>query len=226
MKRLSIYLIAGVVFIALGYLLVFYASKRSVVGYDTVQSGDVQMMTAKIDESGASYAVSAEYPQFGLPKIDAQIKKTVEDAVAEFEAYPPNPSDSATSKNEFTGTFDKVYVGPDVISFELALSQYTGGAHNITLLSGMNFSRATGKKLGLPDALHLIGLSTNQVSAQASSQFREKFGDAFFSKGADTNPENFSSFTISATEVTFIFQQYQVAAYAAGSQRISFERMR
>ena len=45
-----------------------------------------------------------------------------------------------------------------------------------------------------------------------------------FEEGADTNPENFSSFVISADKVTFIFQQYQVAAYAAGPQEVSFER--
>lgn len=224
MKRFSVYILALAVLFALGYLVVAFVPMRSIFGQRSVQNSDVQMTAAQIHENGASYTVSAEYPQFGIPAIDSQIKKAVEDTVAEFEAYPPNPADSATPQNEFTGRFDKVYIGPDIISFELILSQYTGGAHPMTLLSGMNFDRATGRKLELNDALRLIGFTVGQVSAQASAQFREKFGDAFFSQGSDTNPENFSSFTISATEVTFIFQQYQVAAYAAGPQEISFER--
>ncbi|MBI4088399.1 DUF3298 domain-containing protein [Candidatus Kaiserbacteria bacterium] len=192
----------------------------SFIGEDSATS----MTVAHIRDDAPSYTVSAQYPQFGIPAIDTQVQQAMEAAITEFKSLPQNPPNSATAQNEFTGTFDKVYIGPDIVSVELVLSEYTGGAHPLTLLSGMNFNRTTGRLLLLDDALKLIGLTTRQVSERATAQFEQKFGDAFFADGANDNPENFSSFTISADKVTFIFQQYQVAAYAAGAQEASFPR--
>ncbi len=194
-------------------------------GVPSGDTGGISMTTARIQEDSAAYTVDAQYPQFGIPAVDSQIKKAVEDAIAEFKALPPNPPDSATPKNEFAGSFDSVYVGPDVVSVKLILSQYTGGAHPMTLFSGVNYDRATGRLLLLDDALKLIGKSVGGVSAEASAELKAKLGDGFqFPEGVNTNPENFSSFIISADKVTFIFQQYQVAAYAAGPQEVSFPR--
>lgn len=207
------------------YLVLTYLPMRPIVSAPPSASESIEMTTATIEESTTTYMVDARYPQFGIPAIDTQIMNAVRAGVDEFEALPPNPPDSATAQMTFSGTFDKVYVGPDIISLELVLSQYTGGAHSIALLSGMNFDRASGRLLMLDDALEMIGLTVHDVSAQASAYFTQKFGDSFFVDGVNTNPENFSSFTISKDKVTFIFQEYQVAAYAAGPQEFSFERV-
>lgn len=227
MKRILVLVSILAVLLGILYVLMPYV-RTPFVSTPVANSGSVQMTTARIQEDSATYMVDAQYPQFGIPAIDAQIKRAVEGAVAEFKALPPNPPDSlagqaATPKNEFTGSFDSVYVGPDVVSVKLILSQYTGGAHPITLVSGVNYDRATGRLL-LDDALKLIGKSVAQVSAEATAQLKTKLGDTMFEDGANTNPENFSSFVISADKVTFIFQQYQVAAYAAGVQEVSFDR--
>lgn len=190
------------------------------------ESKSVQMTTAEIREESATYIVDARYPQFGIPAIDAQIKKAVEDAVAEFKSLPANPPDSATPQSTFDGSFESVYVGSDVVSVKLVFSKYTGGAHPITLVSGVNYERETARPLLLDDALRMIGKSVREVSAEASARFSREFGDGFFADGADTNPENFSSFVVSDGSVTFIFQQYQVAAYASGVQEVSFARIR
>ena len=227
MKRIATYILALVVLLAIASLIIVYAPKHTLLTQSSTAGSDLQMTVVQIHHSGTSYTVSAEDPQFGIPAIDAQIKKAVEGSVAEFEATPPAPQDSASSHYEYTGNFDKVYVGLDVVSFELILSQYTGGAHNMTLYSGMNFDRGSGKRLLQDDAFKMIGLTVAQVSAGATDQLKAKLGDGFqFPEGANTNPENFSSFVISAKNVAFIFQEYQVAAYAAGPQQVSFERKR
>ena len=184
----------------------------------------VEVTTARVQENSAGYTIDVSYPQFGIPAIDLQIKKAIDDSVAEFKTSPPNPGDSAMPKYSFDGSFDSVYVGPDVISVKLILSQYTGGAHPLTLISGLNYDRTTGGRLLQSDAFAMLGLSVGEVSAAATAELKEKLGDTMFMEGADTNPENFSSFVISADKITFIFQQYQVAAYAAGPQEVSFAR--
>ena len=190
-------------------------------------SGSVGVVaTSTIQEEVAAYKIHIYYPQFGIASIDKQIRKNIDDAVAEFKTFPQNPHDSATPQNTFDGLYDSVYIGPDFISAKLILSQYTGGAHPMTLFSGVNYDPTTGTSLLLDDALKLIGKTVGDISEASTAQFKTKFGDGFFSEGATTNPENFSSFVISKDTVTFIFQQYQVAAYAYGPQEMSFPRVK
>lgn len=181
--------------------------------------------TQVIAEDADTYTIDVKYPQFGIPAIDTDIRAKVDAAVSEFRELPPNPPESATPKNEFTGTFEVVYIGPGAISAKLILSQYTGGAHPMTIVSGINYDTATGEPLTREDAFRLIGKTVQQVSAEATAQLEAKVGDAFFEEGASPDPENFSSFVVSEDEVTFIFQQYQVAPYALGVQEISFDRV-
>lgn len=190
-------------------------------------AGRVQVATSTIAEETSEYKVKVEYPQFGISTIDTQIKRDIEGAVMQLKNTAPIPPDSAAGKNSLDGTFDRTYVGPDVISVELILSFYTGGAHGSTLFSGANYDRSTGERLGLSHALALIGKTVQEVSAESSAQLKRKLADNFiFPEGANTNPENFSSFLISEDSVTFIFQQYQVAAYAYGPQEVTFKRVR
>ena len=191
------------------------------------QGQQLIITTAHEKESTDAYAIDAQYPQFGNTAIDAQIKKTLDDAVAQFKAIPPNPPDSAAPQNQFTATYDKLYVGPKHISFELVISQYTGGAHGSTAFNGLTFDRATGTELSLDDALAMTGLTLDTLAAGAKQQLQQSLGDAFmFPDGVSPDPQNFDSFTISSSTVTFVFQQYQVAAYAAGAQEASFKRVR
>lgn len=182
--------------------------------------------TSTIAETTDDYEIDVQYPQFGIPAVDAQIKAIYDQAVSELKASPVVMHDMTAATNSFTGRFDKVFSGPDLISAELILSSYTGGAHPSTLFTGVVFDRS-GKRLTLDDALALTGKSLSEVSESARTQLREALGDGFmFTEGADPKPENYSSFVVDSTSVTFIMQQYQVAAYAAGQQYVVVPRVR
>lgn len=205
-----------------GYALYKKTLPRSTGVSQVAQS--VHVTAATQNEEAETYTIDVQYPQFGITSIDADIKSKTDAALAEFRLLPPNPPESATPKNEFTGTYEDVYIGEDVISFRLILSQYTGGAHPMTIFSGLTYDRATGGQLLQQDAFAMLGMSVEDVSSSATAQLQETLGDSFFEEGASTNPENFSSYIVSTDTVTFIFQPYQVAPYAAGPQEVSFER--
>lgn len=206
-----------------GYAL-YKGMTRAPAASGTPPSAQVASSTVK--EESDSYTIDLTYPQFGIPAIDADIKSKIDIALQEFKTLPANPPESATPKNEFTGTFEDVYIGPDIISAKLILSQYTGGAHPMTIFSGVNYDRATGRQILPRDAFAMVGLSLNEISAKATTELKTKLADSMFEEGANSNPENFSSFVISVDKVTFIFQPYQVAPYAAGPQEVSFERVK
>lgn len=225
MKRYSAFLLAILALGAVGYLVFPYLrTSQEPVPPQSFTGGTVT--PAEITESTETYAIDVTYPQFGISAIDADIKAKIDAAVTEFKAIPPNPPESATPQNEFNGTFGDVYVGPDVVSAELILSQYTGGAHPMTIISGVNYDTATGEQLLQEDAFQMIGKTLEQVSAEATAKLKVTLGDTMFEEGASANPENFSSFLVTEDEVVFIFQPYQVASYAQGVQEVSFKRVR
>lgn len=174
----------------------------------------------------SAYVVDAQYPIFGLLAIDTQIKKTVEDVIAELEAAPPVDHDFSVATNSFTGLFESPYVDSEYVSVKLVLSSYTGGAHPNTSFVGQSFDKATGKRLVLADVLPLIGKSIEDLSASSTEMLKADLGEDFmFPEGAAANPDNFGSFLVSSSSVTFIFQQYQVTAYAFGPQEVSVPRV-
>lgn len=189
------------------------------------ESRKVAVTTASINEDAEYYSIQAEYPQFGIPALDGEIRGAVEVAVAGLKAQPANPSPHGI-KNEFSSTFDSVYIGPDIVSVRLLLSQYTGGAHGLSVAVGVNYDRANKKLLTLDDALALTGKTLEQVSASALAQLNERYSEVQFPDGAAPAPENYAAFTVDAENVTFTFQQYQVEAYALGMPQVVIPRVR
>lgn len=219
--------IVGVILILLGcigalYLLAPYV--RPDFAAPPTSTG-VEVTVTQVFENASAYTIDAEYPQVGIPEIDVQLTQTVQDTLAQFKALPQNPHGSATPQNQFTGRFDRVYVGPDVVSTELIFEQYTGGAHPNTAFSGVNFDRTSGKLLTLDDALKMTGLTLDQLSAQATAELKTRLADSFmFPEGVSADPQNFSSFVVGTSSVTFLLQQYQVAPYVFGEQELSFPK--
>jgi hypothetical protein len=224
MKRIVALLIVLAVLIGLLVLISNFTKIRTPFSAGA-PAQSISMTTAQIHENTGTYSINAQYPQFGIPSIDTQIQKAVEAAAADIRSSPANPPDSAVMQNTLDVSFDKVYAGPDVVSVELILSEYTGGAHPNTAFTGMSFDRATGTELTLDDALKLTGLTLDQVAAQSSVQLQQQLGDGFqFRDGASPAADNYSQFLVDEKNVTFIFGEYQVAAYAAGVQYVSFPR--
>ena len=212
------WLVAIIVVIGAWYLLA-----KELPGMGSIHvASTAQVQTLDIQDSSANYDIVGKYPSFGVAPFDAVIKNAVDTAVMEIKnAAAPNP---ATYKNALDIRFSNAYIGPDILSVELAISQYTGGAQPLTIISGLNYDRVMGKVLTLNDVLPMIGLTIDQLAAQATEQLKAKLNGSIFPEGLSTNPENFSSFAVSADKVTFIFQPNQVTAYAAGPQEVSFPR--
>ena len=210
------------------YVLAPKAPELSVVQTATSTTSGTEMKVEDIYGDTDTYHIEMHYPQFGIPSVDAKIKSVVDTAVDTFKEYPANPPDSSLPQNELTGSFASTYVGPDVVSVKLSLSEYTGGAHPNTVLIGINVDPRSGRELTLDDALSMIGKDLQQVADESLKELRSKLGDNVLdsAKGAEAKSENYSTFVVSKDKVTFIFNVYQVAPYAAGPQEVSFARVR
>jgi peptidoglycan-N-acetylglucosamine deacetylase len=222
--------IAAVLLALSGVYLVYKSMTRVVPTTEVAEERKevAQVRSETIKENAATYTIDAKYPQFGIPAIDGKIKERIELAIAQFKQDtadgPPVP-DSAVQQYEFASTFDSTYVGADIVSARMITSTYMGGAHPMSIVNGVNFDRNTGRELTPRDAYEMVGLSLGEIATKAKAELQAKLGgDIIAPEGADPSINNYSTFVIDANSVTFIFQVYQVAPYAAGPQEIVFKR--
>jgi len=192
----------------------------------TVAPGRINITTQTIAEETDRYVIKLSYPQTGIAAADAQIKKIVDANVADIKdaAKDPRAVNSAAGRYTLDGGFTTSLAGPDIVSISLGVSNYLGGAHGAHHIFGLNFDK-TGKALTLDDALAMTKLTLTQLADQLRQQLTAKLGrDFIFPEGVTPDRKNFETFLVSADQVTFVFQEYQVAPYVAGIQQVAVPR--
>ncbi len=190
---------------------------------EQVEKPSVSVRTETRTEKTDAYSIDMKYPQFDIPVIDAKIKAGVDAFIADFkkEAAAKKANEAPY---ELTSSFAGAFMDGEVVSTRLTVSRFTGGAHPGTMIYGLNYARETGKEIGLKSVLALIGATLTQVSDYSSAQLKEKLGSSFIAKGTAPTEENYWMYSINDKGVTFIFNEYQVAPYSEGPQRVSFAR--
>jgi hypothetical protein len=212
---------SALVLLVIILLAVFVIVARS---SSTSGGGTITVATSTIQTNAATYTIHADYPVFGIPTLDDAILGAVHVGVASIEGAPANPSPN-NIKNTFTGTFDSVYTDVQIASARVLLSEYTGGAHNISVAATFNYNRQTSAFLTLSDVLHFTGLSLDQLSADAKSQLIAKYGSVQFPEGIAATSTNFAAFTVDKQNVTFTLQEYQAEPYSDGMPQVVVPRV-
>lgn len=227
MQRTLVYVALLIILSGAAFLIWSKAPRLEEPSMVATTTASVEITTVEHSEDTEGYSIDVRYPQFGIESVDAVVRSAVETAIAAFKEYPTDRQpDSAIPKNEQVISFNSVYTGADYISVGLMIAEYTGGAHPNSVLVGINVDRTTGEEVALDGALALIGKSLDDVALATDTKFKADLGDAYFSEGSVAKPENYGTFLIGKDKVTFIFNNYQVAPYAAGAQNISFTRIR
>jgi hypothetical protein len=195
-------------------------------------SSVVEATTSTISENTSDYVVDATYPQFGISQLDMHIRNRITDEAQELKilAAKDQPSKNRFPQYGYFATSDYVYSDNAVISVSLKTDVYTGGAHGMSHVYGINYDRKQNRLLTLDDGLEMIGVTLPQAAVQAKAQVQkaipELTNDALFGGGFNPTRENYQTFIVGTSTVTFIFQPYQVAAYAAGMPTASFLRVK
>lgn len=227
MPKVIIGVIAVLALGAGAYLLLTNRTTTSAQNATTTpsQSASPSLTTATIKEETDLYKIDIAYPHFGIAQVDAAIDASMRSDAAQFKSEAVAIDYLPTAKYEMMGEFDNVTTSKDIASARLVVSRYTGGAHPNATVVGLNFNPQTGSAYTLDDALRMIGMNLQQLSVEAKRQLNANVGDWIqFPEGADPTRENYATFVIGEGKVTFYFQQYQVAPYAAGILDISVPR--
>lgn len=184
-----------------------------------------EITVVSVFEQDPAYTVDVEYPQFGLP-FDEKISAVIDAAVGEIKGLAKTnpPGGAIPGPYAIDVGFEAVYLSPEIVSIRLQMYTYTGGAHGNGLVYGFNFDPSTGAELSVDDALALVGLTLDEVADRVRTELAARLDNAFFADGALPVEENYETFLVDGSQVTFVFQQYQVAPYAAGHQEVSLPR--
>jgi hypothetical protein len=123
----------------------------------------------------------------------------------------------------FQVTFTQLAPPGDVLSLAFAVDGYAdGAAHPYHFTQTLNFDLETGQALGLetlflPNSNYLTVLS---AFCRAELGLRDIGFDPAFTTGADPLPENYKNWNLTSEGLLISFDEYQVAAYAAGMQQV------
>ncbi len=208
-------------------------------------SSGVEVVARRIAENNKKlkYEIDVEYPQLtgsGSPnyeKFNQTMRGLVNKKVAEFRAdMTANAEDPSLAPPPESPGSD-LHIGysielakDDLISVSLSVGTYAAGAaHPNSYSDVVNFDLKNGKLLRLSDLFQpgskylatIAAYCIADLKKQGQKQGAESMlDDDWVQRGAGADAENYRSWTIGKQGLEIVFDAYQVAAYAAGSQHV------
>ncbi len=168
-------------------------------------------------------AVAASFPQEVLSdgnRLIADVGKRVLDyARGDFESF--GKEDAFSINYEYNAAIGQTFSTDSVVTFTSSIYIYTGGAHGATLANGASFRSTDGRQLGygifetasLPELAQMVKAAISDQYFEAGDEF--KMEDALI-----IDPQEFPLPAVApyftSKGLTFIYQQYEIACYAAG----------
>ena len=196
-------------------------------------SQTVSMQSTPFNESSAApvYTITAQIPNLQgssdprVTNFNSLLNQIVHDQIDQFRsdtlAFASNPPIAAGSS--FDAQYSILGQRGDVWSIKFDISYYSdGAAHPGHYSTTLTYDLSNGSEIHL-DQLFFPGSPYLQViSDNCKTQLAARdIAFDMFSSGADPLPENYQRWNISNEGLIITFDEYQVAAYAAGPQIVT-----
>lgn len=188
---------------------------------ETNIEGEVQ--TLAITEEEDTYTINVQYPQLdGFNELNERLKTM---ALTEVNAFKDQMADLSGSYLEANY---EIYRN-DANIFSVAYEYYvyiSGAAHPYTYTTTLNWNENGGKKIEWVDVISgdqdipLILSEMVKPKLYEMLEADENVVDDWIEEGAGPNAANFDNFTITSESIVIYFDPYEVAAYAAGPQKV------
>lgn len=218
----------GVSLLLIGVLLALWAAPASAQVDECMQRGGIWDPNTARCEVGATIEVTINYPV--LLAQNPIITKTVDQFLLERRQAFLGPAAeygffSMSGKLALDINFAASFFNERILTLTFTVYEFTGGAHGLTTITTFTFDIAAQRLLSL-DELFQPGTDYLAVIAPLAQQsLAAQLGDMldadWLAQGTAPVPENYAAWAISQDALTFTFQQYQVAPYAAGLQTVS-----
>ncbi|HEY0980003.1 MAG TPA: RsiV family protein [Candidatus Paceibacterota bacterium] len=183
-----------------------------------------EVRTESVNDSGRGYKITAVYPVTSSDTVTTYFRTFVDETIAQFKtdtawvADIENPEENAVAL-DITYTREK---GMTADNYVFLLAMYTGGAHGLQATKTFTFAPD-----GTPVTVEMLftnetdGLKTIAPLVQKELMKREFAEEGWVTDGTAPTEQNYKNFTVTDAGLTFIFDPYHVASYAAGMQKVT-----
>lgn len=178
-----------------------------------------------ISDSNQYYSIDAAYPATKDPRISSSMKAFIDDQITQFKSdtsWAIDPATSSAAEGSLSlGINYTEQKSTRADNYIFDISTYTGGAHGLEVNKTFSYDK-NGKLINLADLFTNgeAGLKTIAPFVQSEITKKNISDPDWIKDGAAATAENYQSFVIADDGITFIFDAYQVAPYAAGTQKI------
>jgi len=121
--------------------------------------------------------------------------------------------------------YETVGFSDDVLSLKFTIYTFSGGAHGMTYFETMTFDLVKDVQLALSDLFlpdtDYLAVIAPMAQAAVTEQVDEMTDADWIAQGTAPTPENYQNWVLTPDALVFTFEQYQVAAYAAGPQTVT-----
>jgi len=195
-------------------------------------SRQVTLISAPYNETNQTppFTITSQTPQLigsDDPRVAAfnqRLNELVTKEVDTFrQSFLQNTAPTVNNGSSLDVTYALVSQIADIWSVKLDFSFYSDGAAHPGLYSiTLNYDLGQVKELALSDLFlpnsNYLEVISNYCVAELSKQ---PFFDVPFSEGAQPTSENYRNWNITADGLVITFDEYQVAPYAAGPQKVT-----
>lgn len=204
-------------------------------GRSSVPAG-VRIDTGTVRERSPKppYEVAVRFPQLDggdaavVAPLNRAVRDAVDKAVADFRAEAADlgsAPEAGAPPFGLDGDYEVVHRDPRYVSLRQVLARYVGGAHPSNEVRTWNLDLRVGRVVQLAE-LFRPGSGwlerVAELSQQALADALGPDGDPeWIARGAGPEVANFAAWTLGDGGLDITFQEYQVAAYALGTPRIT-----
>lgn len=177
------------------------------------------------NDSNQYYSIDVVYPITKSVAINDTFTSFVEDQILQFKedtAWVTDPAIDSASKGTLSLSIaytEQKSAIADTYIFTSTI--YTGGAHGLQVTKTFTFDQY-GAPITINDLFAKPDAGLKAVASFVQNEITKKniSDPQWIADGAGANVENYQSFVFGTDGVTFIFDPYQVAPYAVGTQNI------
>lgn len=189
--------------------------------YYTIQAvyPNTTRLATRTDSSAAADARAVATIESTINDMVAEFKRTANQALTQDEKARLTEQKIKYSLN----VISRAYNSGSFVSYELDISQDTGGAHPNAFFKTLVFD-LKGNLVDLSDLFSDRGYlervaaeAKTQVAAQLAARAGEEATSTIFEEGLAPRADNFANWVDDQSTLIFLIPPYQAAAYAAGS---------
>jgi hypothetical protein len=171
--------------------------------------------------------IKVNYP-LGLPESPL-VKSTVDDFLLQTQLdflalYSASYSMEFPYPWSLIIDYETFQFSTEIFTINFMTYDYTGGAHGNTYFKTFTFDLPNERILTLGDIFLPESNPYDVISPIVQTKLAETLGEmsdpTWIEGGTGLNPDNYQFFALTETSLIFLFPPYQVAAYAAGPQRV------